>query len=65
MPQFKVLTYIMPVRESKKSFHPQVFEQMVNEHLQAGWKVINCESIYMAGVSPTQGIHYWAYLIKD
>ncbi len=64
-PEFKVLTYIHPVKKSKKDFHPIEFEEMVNEHLKEGWKVINCDSIFLAGVSPQNGIHYWAYLIKE
>ncbi|MFX0059486.1 MAG: hypothetical protein ACFE85_05170 [Candidatus Hodarchaeota archaeon] len=62
---FKVVTYIMPLKDAKKDFHPHEFEKVVNEHLQQGWKVIDCESVYMGGVSPTNGIHYWAYLVKD
>jgi len=63
--QFKVLTYIVPLKTAKKDFQPHEFEQLVNEHLQQGWKVINCSSFFMGGVSPTNGIHYWAYLVKD
>ncbi len=60
--QFKVLTYIEPKSESKSYFHPSEFEKQVNEHLQQGWKVINCNSIYY---SQKNGMQYWAYLIKD
>jgi hypothetical protein len=63
--QFKVLTHIIPLKEARKDFQPYEFEKLVNEHLQQGWKVINCESIYLGGVSPKTGIHYWAYLVKD
>ena len=55
--QFKVLTHTIPVKQAKKNIHPYEFERLVNEHLQQGWKVINCES--------TQSVHYWAYLVKD
>ena len=65
MPQFKVLTHILPLKEAKNDFHRQVFEEMVNEHLQAGWKIIGCESTFLSGVSPKAGIHYWAYLLKE
>jgi hypothetical protein len=63
--QFKVLTQIIPLKDAKKDFHPYEFEKLVNEHLQQGWKIVNCESIFLGGVSPTNGIHYWAYLVKD
>jgi hypothetical protein len=65
MAQFKILTYILPLKDAKKDFHPYEFEKMVNEHLQEGWKIINCDGVFMGGVSPTNGIHYWAYLQKD
>ncbi|MFX1391897.1 MAG: hypothetical protein ACFE9Z_17670 [Promethearchaeota archaeon] len=65
MAQFKVLTYIQPLKDAKKNFHPAEFEKMVNDHLNDGWKVINCDGVYMGGVSPTNGIHYWAYLLKE
>ena len=62
--QFKVLTYLMPTKEAKKDFQPYEFEKLVNDQLQQGWKVINCESIFMGG-----GLrylrHYRAYLVKD
>lgn len=63
--QFKVVTYILPMKISKKDFHPYEFVEIMNKHLQDGWKVINCESIYLGGVSPENGIHYTAYLVKD
>ena len=63
--QFKVLTYIQPTKEAKKDFQPYEFEKLVNEKLQEGWKVVNCVSFFMGGVSPVTGIHYWAYLVKD
>lgn len=50
---------------SKKDFHPYEFVEIMNKHLEEGWKIINCESIYYAGVSPKAGIHYTAYLLKD
>jgi hypothetical protein len=65
MTQFKVLTYIHLLKEAKKDFQPYEFEKMVNQHLQEGWKIINCDGIFLGGVSPQNGIHYWAYLIKD
>jgi len=65
MAQFKVLTYIMLLKEAKKNFHPDEFEKMVNQHLQEGWKIINCDGVFMGGVSPTNDINYWVYLIKD
>lgn len=66
MPQeFKVVTYILPIKVSKKDYHPHEFEKMINDYLEESWKVINCESIYLGGVSPENGIHYTAYLIKD
>ena len=61
--QFKVVTYILPIKISKKDFQPHEFEKIINQHLQ--WKIINCESIYLGGVSPENGIHYTAYLVKD
>jgi len=63
--QFKVITYILSIKVSKKDFHPYEFEEVINQHLQDGWKIINCESIYLGGVSPENGIHYTAYLVKD
>jgi hypothetical protein len=63
--QFKVITYILPIKVSKKDFHPYEFEEVINQHLQDGWKIINCESIYLGGVSPENSIHYTAYLVKD
>ncbi|MFW9785683.1 MAG: hypothetical protein ACFFFB_25595 [Candidatus Heimdallarchaeota archaeon] len=63
--QFKVLTYILPLKISKKEYHPYEFEEIINKHLQDGWRVINCESIYLGGVSPENGIHYTAYLHKE
>lgn len=63
--QFKMVTYIHPMKESKKQFKAQVFEDLINEHLREGWTVINCESIYYGGVTPKNGIHYTAYLIKE
>ena len=65
MSEFKVLTYILPLKQAKKDFRPYEFEKMVNQHIQEGWKIINCEGFFLGGVSPTNGIHYWAYLIKD
>jgi hypothetical protein len=65
MSEFKVLTYILPLKEAKKDFRPYEFEKMVTQHIQDGWKIINCEGIFLGGVSPTNGIHYWAYLVKD
>ena len=56
---------IIPLKDAKKDFHPYEFEKLVNNHLQQCWKVINCESIFMGDVSPTNGIHYWVYLVKD
>ena len=53
------------MKESKKQFKAQVFEDLINEHLREGWTVINCESIYYGGVTPKNGIHYTAYLIKE
>lgn len=50
---------------SKKDFQPHEFEEILNIHIQDGWKIINCESMYYGGVSPENGIHYIAYLIKD
>ncbi|MFX0074214.1 MAG: hypothetical protein ACFE96_02130 [Candidatus Hermodarchaeota archaeon] len=63
--QFKVLTYIQPLKDAKKDFQPYEFEKLVNEQLQNGWKVVNCVSTYMGGVSPVTGTHYWAFLVKD
>lgn len=65
MPQFIVLIYILPIKNAKKDFHPSEFEKMINHHLQEGWKIINCNGVFMGGDSPTNGIHYWAYLIKE
>ncbi|MFX0000337.1 MAG: hypothetical protein ACFE9Q_09355 [Candidatus Hodarchaeota archaeon] len=64
MAEFKVITHILPLKEAKKDFHPYEFEKLVNQDLQDGWKIINCDGVFMGGVSPTNGIHYWAYLIK-
>ena len=55
----------MPTKEAKKDFQPTEFEKLVNDQLQEGWTVVNCVSFFMGGVSPTTGIHYWAYLVKD
>ncbi|MFW9947665.1 MAG: hypothetical protein ACFFDX_12645 [Candidatus Odinarchaeota archaeon] len=63
--QFKVVTYILPLKVSRKDFQPYEFERIINQHLQDGWNIINCESIYLGGVSPENGIHYTAYLVKD
>lgn len=63
--QFKVVTYILPIKVSRKDFQPHEFEEIINQHLQDGWKIINYESIYLGGVSPENGIHYTAYLVKD
>ena len=63
--QFKIVTYIKPLKESKKDFQPHEFEKIINDHLQIGWKIVNCESIFYGGVSPQSGIHYIAYLVKD
>jgi hypothetical protein len=63
--EFKIVTYILPLKVSKKDYQPYEFEEIINNHLQDGWKVINCESIYLGGVSPKNGIHYTAYLIKE
>jgi hypothetical protein len=60
MAQFKVVTYILPMKVSKKDFHPYEFEEIMNKHVQDGWKLINCESIYLGGVNPENGIHYTA-----
>ncbi len=65
MTQFKVLTYIHPLKQAKKDFQPYEFENLVNQHLQEGWKIINCDGVFMGGVSPQSGIHYWAYFVKD
>ena len=65
MVQFKVVTYIQPLKEAKKDFHPHEFESLVNQYLQDGWKIINCDGILLGGVSPTNDINYWAYLVKD
>ena len=62
--QFKVLTYILPTREAKIDLQPYEFEKLVNDHLQQGWKVINCESFYMGSVSRYVR-HYRAYIVKD
>jgi hypothetical protein len=63
--EFKIVTYILPLKVSKKDYQPYEFEEIINKHLQDGWKVINCESIYLGGVSPENGIHYTAYLSKE
>jgi hypothetical protein len=63
--QFKVVTYILPLKVSKKDFQPYEFEELINQYLQDGWRIKNCESIYLGGVSPENGIHYTAYLVKD
>ena len=63
--QFKVVTYILPIKVSRKDFQPYEFEEIINQYLQDGWKIINCGSIYLGGVSPENGIHYTAYLVKD
>ena len=65
MAQFKVVYDIIPLKESKRDFQPHKFEEMVNQHLQEGWRIINCDSIYLGGVSPENGMHYWAYLVKE
>jgi hypothetical protein len=66
MPQaFKIVTYILPLKVSKKDYQPYEFEEIINKYLQDDWKVINCESIYLGGVSPENGIHYTAYLVKE
>ena len=62
--QFKVLTYRIPTKEIKKDFQPHEFEKLVNDHLQQGWKVINCESIFMGSVNRYVR-HYRAYIVKD
>ncbi len=62
--QFKVLTYRMPIKEVKDDFHPYEFEKLVNDYLQQGWKVINCESIFMGSVSRYVR-HYRAYIVKN
>ena len=63
--QFKVVTYILPLKVSKKDYQPHQFEEIINKQLQEGWKIINCESIFLGGVSPKSGIHYTAYLVKE
>lgn len=62
--QFKVLTYALSTKEAKKDFHPYGFEKLVNEHPQQGWKVINCESIFL-GSANRYVRHYRAYIVKD
>ncbi|NVM53071.1 MAG: hypothetical protein HWN66_05165 [Candidatus Helarchaeota archaeon] len=64
-PEFKVVTYIHPLKEAKRDFQPNEFEKIINQLLQEGWKVVNVNSVFMGGVSPQNGIHYWAYLVKD
>jgi len=65
MAQFKVLTYIQSIKDSKKDVQPYEFEKFVNQRLQKGWKIINCDKIYLGGVSPTNGMHYWPYVVKN
>ena len=44
--QFKVITYILPLKVSRKDFQPYEFEEIINQHLQDGWKIIN---LYISG----------------
>lgn len=54
----------MPTKEAKKDFQPYEFEKLVNDQLQQGWKVINCQLIFMGGALRYVR-RYWAYLVKD
>ena len=66
MAQFKVVCDFVPLKESRKDFQPHKFEEIVNKHLQEGWRIINCNSFfYFVGATPENGIHYWAYLVRD
>ena len=62
--QLHIYTEVSPIDflnyAIQKDFHPYEFEEIVNKHVQDGWKVIICESIYLGGVSPENGIHYTA-----
>ena len=64
-PEFKVITYIHPLKQAQKDFQPYEFEKIINQLLQEGWKVVNVNSVFMGRVSPQEGIHYWAFLTKE
>ena len=64
--QCKIVTYTRSVGDSSsKDFHPQEFENLINTHLQEGWKLVNCESNALGSVSRKPGMYFIAYLVKE
>ena len=61
----KILTYNRSPKETNKEFHPLEFEDLINTHLQNGWKLVNCESGPLGQVSREAGMYFIAYLVKE
>jgi hypothetical protein len=63
--QCKILTYTRSPKEASKDFQPHEFENLINTHLQNGWKLVNCESNSLGQVSQKAGMYFIAYLVKE
>lgn len=63
--QCKILTYTRSPGQTSKEFQPHEFENLINTHLQDGWKLVNCESGAWGTVSKKPGMYFIAYLVRE